>query len=161
EACVRAVDIAIRFRQEFGQDIVINMICYRRHGHNEGDEPAFTQPLMYQTIKAHPTLREIYGKKLMKENVVDQALVDRLLQERMDHLQELVDRTRKNPPTIKPLAFDGLWKGLRRGVRADFETTWPTGAKKEDVKAVGELLTSIPKTFNPLPKLRKIVDDRK
>ncbi|MCB1417356.1 MAG: 2-oxoglutarate dehydrogenase E1 component, partial [Nitratireductor sp.] len=67
EAVIHAMDLALRFRQEFGRDIVIDMLCYRKHGHNESDEPAFTQPLMYRKIKQHPTPRKGYAKKLMAE----------------------------------------------------------------------------------------------
>ena len=72
EACVKAMDMSLKYRQEWARDIVINMTCYRRFGHNEGDEPAYTQPLMYEIIKTHPTLREIYGKQLIREGIIDQ-----------------------------------------------------------------------------------------
>ncbi|MFM6930368.1 MAG: thiamine pyrophosphate-dependent enzyme, partial [Bdellovibrio sp.] len=94
EACVRAMDIAVRYRQEFGKDVVINFICYRKYGHNEGDEPAFTQPLMYDIIKAHATVRELYAKKLAAENSVDQKTTDDLYQQAMDRLQKIFEDTK-------------------------------------------------------------------
>lgn len=161
EACVKAMDIAIRFRQEFGQDIVINMLCYRRFGHNEGDEPAYTQPLMYENIKAHPTLRDIYGKKLMKEGSIDQAFYDGFYQEKMNNLQAILDKTKASPVKVKPLQFEGLWKGLRRGTKDDFEKPTDTRADMKNIFSVGELLTTVPQNINVHPKLKKIIEDRK
>ena len=94
------MDIALRYRQEWGRDIVINILCYRRFGHNEGDEPAYTQPLMYDIIKGHATPREIYGKQLMRENVIDQAWFDGLMNEKMENIQKVYEHTKTNPPKI-------------------------------------------------------------
>ncbi len=161
EACVKAMDIAIRFRQEFGQDVVINMICYRRFGHNEGDEPAYTQPLMYQTIKDHPTLREIYGKRLMKDGALTQDHYDGFYQEKMNNLQSILDKVKAQPVKVKPLAFEGLWKGLRRGTKDDFEKGTDTTANMKQLLEVSELLTTVPTAINVHPKLKKIIEDRK
>src|SRR5690606_28957310 len=79
EAVVHVARIATEFRQTFKKDVVIDMFCYRRFGHNEGDEPAFTQPLMYARIRQHPTTREIYGRKLAAEGVVSEAEVEKLV----------------------------------------------------------------------------------
>lgn len=161
EACVRAADIAIRFRQEFGHDIVINMICYRRYGHNEGDEPAFTQPLMYGIIKNHPTVSEVYGQKLIGEKILDQAALNNLFQEKMDSLQKILDEVRKNPTHLKFTEFKGLWKGLRRSKPEDFEKDPNTKADLKTLKKVGEILTTFPKGFTPHPKIEKLVEQRR
>ena len=161
EACVRAADIAIRFRQEFGHDVVINLVCYRRFGHNEGDEPAFTQPLMYAIIKNHPTLAEIYGAKLVSEKFIDEKGLNTLIQERMDSLQKTLDEVRKNPTKLKLMSFEGLWKGLRRGELKDFEIPTNTKADIKVLKKVGEVLTTFPKGFNPHPKIEKLVEQRR
>jgi 2-oxoglutarate dehydrogenase E1 component len=160
EACVRAMDMAIRFRQEFKRDIVINMICYRRYGHNEGDEPAYTQPQMYDKIKAHPTLFQIYGKKLMSEGLIDQAYMDNAFQTRIDQLQKILDDVRKNPPQMKPLVFDGFWKGFRRATHEDFQKPTKTATKLETLKEAAKILTTIPSGFNLHPKLNKLVENR-
>src|SRR5437899_8190790 len=78
EAAVFAAKIATEFRQKFQKPVVIDMFCYRRHGHNEGDEPAFTQPLMYKAINAHPTAVEIYGKKLASDGIVTEGEVEKM-----------------------------------------------------------------------------------
>ena len=120
EACVRAMDIAIHFRQKFKRDVLINMICYRRYGHNEGDEPAYTQPAMYKTIKSHPTGCELYGKRLVQEKTIPQSEYDSFYKEKMDNLQKILDKVREAPPKFKPQAFGGKWEGLRRPTDKDF-----------------------------------------
>lgn len=157
EACVRAMDMAIRFRQEFGSDVVVNMICYRRYGHNESDEPAFTQPLMYKIIKDHPTLSEIYGQKLISEKITDQKSIEKMFQDRMDYLQKILEENRKNPAKLKFPPFEGMWKGLRRGEKKDFEKTVNTKTDMKTLKKVGEALTTFPKGFTPHPKIAKLI----
>jgi len=161
ESCVRAMDIALRFRQESGRDIVVNMICYRRFGHNEGDEPAFTQPLMYDIIKKHPTLREIYGKQLIRESVIDQKYYDDSFQERLDALQKVYEETKKTPPKIQPFKFDGFWKGFRKGGGDDMLKPVNTKIDIKVLKDVGTKLGEYPATFTPHPKLIKLLESRK
>ncbi len=158
EACVRAMDIALRFRQKWGQDIVINMMCYRRFGHNEGDEPAYTQPLMYDTIRKHPTLREIYGKQLIRENVIDQKFYDDFFEEKMNNLQTIYEETKKNPPKIKTFKFEGNWKGLRKARKDDFEKPADTTFDLKKLREIGVKLGEYPAGFNPHPKLVKLLE---
>jgi 2-oxoglutarate dehydrogenase E1 component len=160
EACVRAVDIAIRFRQEFKRDVVINVICYRRFGHNEGDEPAFTSPLMYDKIKIHPTAFAIYSQKLIDEGLITKAEADELFKKRIDQLQELLDSARKAPPKMTPMALDGNWKGLRRSAPEDFQKETNTKTKLSTLKKVGQLLTTFPPDFHPHAKIVKLVESR-
>ena len=90
EACVRAAELAYKFRQHFHQDAVVDLVCYRRFGHNEGDEPAFTQPTMYSHIKAHPTLREIYSKKLVAQGLVQETEVNAAMEGELNRIQEVL-----------------------------------------------------------------------
>ncbi len=161
EACVRAADIATRYRQEFGQDVVINVICYRRYGHNEGDEPMFTQPSMYKIIKDHPTLAEIYGAKLVGEKHLEEKTLNLLIQEKMSNLQKILDEIRKKPTRIKLMSFEGLWKGLRRGTLEDFDVPTDTTTDMKALKKVGEIITSVPKGFTPHPKIARLIDQRR
>ncbi|WP_415062938.1 2-oxoglutarate dehydrogenase E1 component [Bdellovibrio sp.] len=161
ESGVRAMDIALRYRQEFGKDVVINMICYRKFGHNEGDEPAFTQPQMYEIIKTHPTVREIYAKKLTAEGSLDQKTIDDLYNQAMDRLQTIFEDTKKNPPKLKNFKFDGEWKGLRKGTDADFEKSADTTFDIATLKKIGEKIGSYPESFTPHPKLLKLLEGRK
>ncbi|HVK60453.1 MAG TPA: 2-oxoglutarate dehydrogenase E1 component [Bdellovibrionales bacterium] len=161
ENCVRAVDIAIRFRQEFKRDIVINMIGYRRFGHNEGDEPAFTSPLMYDKIKKHPTLYDIYAQKLVRDGLISDDDPERIFKEKIESLQNILDTVKKTPPKMKPLVFDGFWKGMRRSTPDDFKIDANTKTKKDFIEKSANLLTNLPSSFTPHPKLVKLLDSRK
>jgi 2-oxoglutarate dehydrogenase E1 component len=161
EACVRAMDMAVRFRQEFGEDVVIDQICYRRYGHNEGDEPAFTQPVMYDAIKAHPTLMNIYSDKLDASGVFNKASSQAFYQEKIDNLQKVLDETRKTRPQLKPMAFAGHWKNLRRGTLADFDQPSDTKATQSVLDQVSKVLTEEPKNFHVHPKIAKLIEARR
>lgn len=161
EACVRAADLALRYRQEFGADVLINLICYRRYGHNEGDEPAFTQPLMYEKLRKHPTTRDIYRSQLEEGKILSSDEATQMQKSEMDRLQVILDEVRKKRPQIKPLAFEGLWKGFRRATKEDFEKVVATGVSKTVLKQVGEIINSYPKDFTPHPKLEKLLEARR
>ncbi|MBX3032309.1 MAG: 2-oxoglutarate dehydrogenase E1 component [Bdellovibrionaceae bacterium] len=161
DACVRATRIAVKFRQEWKRDIVVNMICYRRFGHNEGDEPAFTQPLMYDIIRKHPTLREIYGKQLIREGVIDSKFYDDFYNEKIDNLQKVYDETKKAPPKVKPFKFEGFWKGLRKGNSADLEKPVDTRVPAKVLAELGDIIGSVPAGFTPHPKLVGLLEARK
>jgi 2-oxoglutarate dehydrogenase E1 component len=161
EACVRAMDLAIRYRQEWGRDIVITIVCYRRFGHNEGDEPAFTQPLMYDIIKKHPTLREIYSKQILRDGTFDQAFVDGFYQEKMDNLQKIYEDTKKAAPKIKPFNFEGFWQGLKKGTAADMDKPVNTKFDLKKLKEICFKMGEVPSSFTPHPKLLKLLETRK
>ncbi len=162
ESCVRAMKMALRFRQEWGRDMVINIVCYRRFGHNEGDEPAYTQPLMYEIIKTHPTLREIYGKQLIRENVIDQKYFDDFYQKKIDDIQLVYENTKKTPPKNKPYKFDGFWKGFRKGSKSDLEKEVNTQFDIKKLKELCKIISEVPSSFTPHPKLVKgLLETRK
>ncbi|MEY4616258.1 MAG: 2-oxoglutarate dehydrogenase component [Pseudomonadota bacterium] len=161
ESCIRAIDIALRYRQQFGQDMVINMTCYRRFGHNEGDEPAYTQPQMYEIIKKHPTLREIYSKQLQRDNVINAQQAEQGLNDEINRLQGIFDEIKAKPPKIPAKKFEGPWAGLRRATTEDFEKTTDTKVDAKVLQSIGETLASYPKNFNPHPKLLKLLESRR
>src|SRR3954468_21914492 len=144
EAVTFCCKLAIEFRQTFNRDIVIDMWCYRRFGHNEGDEPSFTQPLMYAAIKKHPPISEIYGKRLVEQGVVDQAWIDRTTKEYLAHLEEEFASAVSYMPD-KADWFEGRGAGLGRpdepvlGGRDN-----PTGLDEGELKRLGEVLTTVP-----------------
>ena len=113
EAVTFCCKLATEFRQTFGRDIVIDMWCYRRFGHNEGDEPSFTQPLMYAAIKKHPPISQIYGQRLIAEKVVDQAWIDQQTKDYVAHLEEEFSAAAAYAPN-KADWFEGRWAGLGR-----------------------------------------------
>lgn len=161
EACVRAMDIAYRFRQTFRTDIVIDLVCYRRYGHNEGDEPAYTQPVMYNLIKAHPTLRDLYSKKLAAEGLVSEEQAKADFEFEMNRMQEMLEKARKDGVTPRFFTLEGIWKGLRRPSAPDFWVKVETGADAKVLQNVARVLTTWPQGFNPHPKLQKLLESRR
>ncbi|MEK6628475.1 MAG: 2-oxoglutarate dehydrogenase E1 component, partial [Bdellovibrionota bacterium] len=161
ESCVRAVDIAVRYRQEWKRDIVVNMTCYRRFGHNEGDEPAYTQPLMYDIIRKHPTLRELYAKQLVQSGACDQSYADSLMTNRMNDLQKIYEEAKASPPKIKTFKFDGAWEGLKKATQTDIESSAKTSVDVGALKKIGAQAAEVPAGFNIHPKLVKLVETRK
>ena len=161
ESCIRAMDIAVRYRQEWGRDIVINVLCYRRYGHNEGDEPAYTQPLMYDIIRNHPTPREIYCKQVVAAGAMKQTEADSMVTDRMNELQKLYDLAKADPPKTKIFKFDGVWSGLKKGLTADMKAEVKTSIELEKLKSVGLMAAEVPAGFNLHPKLAKLVESRK
>lgn len=161
EACVKAMEIAYKYRQEFHRDVIVSLCCYRRFGHNEGDEPAYTQPLMYELIKKHPTPREIYAKQISREGSVDATWPEQVYNEQMDHLQKIYDETKKQSPKLPVFKFDGFWKGLRRATPEDFEKVTPTKTSLANLQKAGECIASYPSHFSPHPKLLKLLESRR
>jgi len=161
EAVTFCCKLATEFRQTFGRDIVIDMWCYRRFGHNEGDEPSFTQPLMYAAIKKHPFVSEIYGRKLIGERVVDQAWIDNTTKEYIAHLEDQFQGAVSYLPN-KADWFEGRWAGLGRPDepvlgRRNIETAIP----EDEVRRLGEVLTTVPGDFNIHKTLQRILDAKK
>jgi 2-oxoglutarate dehydrogenase E1 component len=116
---------------------------------------------MYELIKKHPTPREIYGKQLIREGVIDQAGYDALYNEKMENLQKIFEETKVKPPKIQPVKFDGFWTGLRKGKPEDFEKPTDTKCDLKTLTKIGQLLGEVPKGFTPHPKLVKLLETRK
>ncbi len=158
EAVTFCCKLAIEFRQKFGRDIVIDMWCYRRFGHNEGDEPSFTQPLMYAAIKTHPPISQIYGQRLIFEGVVDQAWIDATTKEYTDHLEQQFEAAPGYEPD-KADWFEGRWAGLGRPDEPVLgRRNIPTAIAEDEVKRIGETLTRVPPDFKIHKTLQRIVD---
>jgi len=161
EAVVKAVEIATRYRQEFNCDIFIDMVCYRKHGHNEGDEPKFTQPQLYSLIEKHPNPREVYTQYLMDNGEPDaKALAKEMEQKFLADLQERLDGVKQNPlPYIlqKPELW---WNSLKRAVPADFESSPVTAISKKDFSLLFDQLMKWPVDFKPLKKIEKLLQDK-
>ena len=159
EAVVHVARIATEFRQEFRKDVVIDMWCYRRFGHNEGDEPAFTQPLMYKAIAKQPSTRTIYAQKLVAEGVVTE-----------DHAKAMADAIRhqlnkdfESAETYKPNKadwLDGKWSHINVAPTLE-ERRGKTDLPVKTLKQIGQALVSIPESFNLHPKLGRILEARK
>ncbi len=161
EAVVKCVEIATLYRQEFNADVFIDMVCYRRHGHNEGDDPKFTQPHLYALIDKHPNPREVYIKYLLENGEPDaQELAKDMEKKFWADLQERLDEVKQNPLPYRYQPPEIEWKKLRRATAEDFDISPITAIKETDFKTVFDSLMKWPDDFKPLRKVEKIIQDK-
>ena len=160
EAVVYAAKIATEFRQLFGKPVVIDMICYRRFGHNESDEPAFTQPIMYRKIRSHPTTLQIYSERLVKDGVLTAEEIDAMRAEVRARLDEEFEAGQAYKPN-KADWLDGKWSGLKQAQDLDDPRRGQTGLPIEEVREIGAALTRVPEGFNVHRTIRRFLDNRK
>ncbi len=161
EAVVKCVEIATRYRQEFNCDVFIDMVCYRRHGHNEGDDPKFTQPHLYALIEKHPNPREVYVKYLLENGESDaQELAKEMEKKFWGDLQERLDGVKQNPLPYNYQQPELWWKSLRRANAEDFEHSPITAISEGDFRKIFESLMKWPDDFKPLKKIEKIIQDK-
>ncbi|MBK8210762.1 MAG: 2-oxoglutarate dehydrogenase E1 component [Rhodospirillales bacterium] len=160
EAVVHVSRIATEFRQEFKRDVVVDMFCYRRFGHNEADEPSFTQPIMYKAIAKQPTTRQIYAEKLIADGVVDSSDVNKMSADVRRRLQEAFDAA----PQYKPNKVDwlqGRWAGLRTLIGEEELRDDETWVSEELLRDIGSALTRYPANFHVHRKLTRLLDARR
>jgi 2-oxoglutarate dehydrogenase E1 component len=161
EAVVFCVKLAVEFRQKFQSDIFIDMVCYRRHGHNESDEPKFTQPSLYNIISRHANPREVYNKKLIDRGDVDAALAQNMDKEFRDLLQDRLNQVKQKPLPYTFQKMDKEWQELKRSTPEDFDKSPETGIKQETIEKVANALITIPEGFKPLKQIEKLLKERK
>src|SRR5438552_6782036 len=147
EAVVFAAKVATEFRQKFQHPVVIDMFCYRRYGHNEGDEPSFTQPLMYKAIRSHPTTSEIYTKKLIGENVIDGAEVEKMRADWRGKLDLELEASQSYKPNSADW-LDGRWSEIEAARDLDDPRRGRSGVPFEELKTIGEKITDVPAGFH-------------
>ncbi|MGI9015975.1 MAG: multifunctional oxoglutarate decarboxylase/oxoglutarate dehydrogenase thiamine pyrophosphate-binding subunit/dihydrolipoyllysine-residue succinyltransferase subunit [Euzebya sp.] len=152
ESCVRVVKLALAYRQQFARDVVVDMICYRKHGHNEGDEPAFTQPIMYQAIAKHRSVRKIYTEELVNRGDLTVAQAEEALKDFKSKLEEALTQTRSSKPSTNELPPEPQVEGVLEHV--------DTGVSLDRLQHVTKALTSWPEDFEPHPKLAKLLNKR-
>ena len=161
EAVIFCARLAVEFREKFNRDVFIDMVCYRRYGHNEADEPKFTQPTMYNIIDKHQNPREIYKNLLIRRGEVDAELAQRMDTEFKKQLQDRLDRVKqKEEIPYKLLRLDLDWAELRFAEPADFEQSPETGVSADVLETVGKALVKLPDGFNPLKQIDKLLKDR-
>ncbi|MEM9839161.1 MAG: 2-oxoglutarate dehydrogenase E1 component [Pseudomonadota bacterium] len=154
EAVVFAAKVATEFRQEFGHDVVIDMWCYRRYGHNEGDEPSFTQPLMYEKIRGRRTTRELYADRLVQEGLLTEADVDKEMTDFRNFLEAEFERGKAYEPT-KADWLDARWKGFRPP--QDDDRKGDTAVDIDKLNEIGKRLTHVPQDFTIHKTLKRIL----
>ncbi len=158
-AVVHVSKLAAKFRQEFGRDVVIDIFCYRRHGHNEGDEPSFTQPLMYRTIAGHPTARQLYTERLVSEGVIAPGEGDGMVRDFNAQLEKALEASQGYKPN-KVDWLEGVWSGLEVAER-DGARRGKTAVSMAELKEVGTAIATCPETLDIHRKLRRILDQRR
>jgi 2-oxoglutarate dehydrogenase E1 component len=160
EAVVQTIEIAIAYRQQFHRDIFIDLLCYRKYGHNEGDEPKFTQPKLYNIIAKHPNPKDIYLEQLEREAILSKEEAKTLEDEYQQFLEDEFTASRKNE---KALVYDFLsltWEKFRHGTQKDFDASPNTGLDKKKLLELGVKLSTLPEGKKYFRKIAKIFEDR-
>ncbi len=161
EALVHAIEMAVEYRQKYHTDVFIDILCYRRYGHNESDEPRFTQPLLYKAIEKHPNPREIYQKKLAEQGSIDAELAKEMDREFRQHLQERLNEAKQESTTMVEPLFQGSWKNFRFSTPEDFKTTFETKVSEKKFVSIADKITSLPKDKKFLTKIERLFSERK
>ncbi|QBK29167.1 2-oxoglutarate dehydrogenase E1 component [Roseitalea porphyridii] len=159
EAVVYAAKVATEFRMKFHKPVVIDMFCYRRFGHNEGDEPAFTQPIMYRTIRKHKTSVQLYSDKLIAEGHVTVDDVEKMKTDWREHL-EIEFQAGEDYKPNKADWLDGKWSGLQRADNQDERRRGKTNVPLKTLKEIGKRLTTVPEDFNIHRTVKRFLDNR-
>jgi len=156
------MEFALEYRQKFNNDVFIDMVCYRRHGHNEGDDPKFTQPEMYDIINKHPNPREIYSKQLIDKGEVEKQLAEGFEKTFWSDLQDRLDLVREEPLPYTYQEPEQAWRQLRKTKEPkDFITSPKTGIDKKIADKVTKHLMTLPKDFTPLSKVNRLLKGKK
>jgi 2-oxoglutarate dehydrogenase E1 component len=157
EAAVQAARLAVDFRQRFGGDVFIDFIGYRRHGHNELDDPTFTQPTLYAKIHSHPSVAELYRRRLVEEEVIDDARAQEMRESVRASLDAALASARERMPRQKVFALGGVWEGLSW---AGDDWRAKTAVDAERLRGIADALRRLPSGFTPHKRARKLLDDR-
>ena len=156
EAVVHCAKIATEYRQKFNRDAVIDMVCYRRFGHNEGDEPSFTQPLMYKKIKSHPTTLSLYGKKISSTGIFSEKEIDDKKNNFKRYLEKEFESSKNYKSELK--WFDGVWSRFKPGLGKDKKGV--SGVDRNKLIEIGKKISTIPDNFHAHKTIKKIFDQR-
>jgi 2-oxoglutarate dehydrogenase E1 component len=160
EAVVYAAKVATEFRQKFQKPVVIDMFCYRRYGHNEGDEPSFTQPLMYKAIRSHPSTLEIYGKKLVGEGVLGEGELEKMRADWRAKLDVELEASQSYKANSADW-LDGRWADIKFSSDAEDPRRGNTGVAIATLKDIGLKITAVPKGFNVHRTIQRFLDNRR
>jgi 2-oxoglutarate dehydrogenase E1 component len=160
EALVYAINLAMEYRQKYRNDVFIDILCYRRFGHNEADEPKFTQPLLYKAIEKHPNPLKIYVEQLIKEGKLDEATAKDMEKEFKAHLQDSLNEAKEFTASSTEIKFGGAWADMRLATAKDFEKSPETAVKKTTLLEVAKRISTLPKHKKFFKKIEKLFDER-
>lgn len=161
EAVVHAVEIAIEYRQKYNKDVFIDLLCYRKYGHNEGDEPRFTQPMLYKAISKHPNPREIYNQKLISEGVVGTNIAKEMAEEFKQLLQDRFDESKEIEKAHITPFMQSEWEGLRKSKDQDFIKSPDTSVAKKLLKEIAYKLYNVSEKEALFKKTKRLLSDQK
>jgi 2-oxoglutarate dehydrogenase E1 component len=161
EALIHTLRLAIEYRQEFQSDVFIDILGYRKYGHNEGDEPRFTQPLLYKAIEKHPNTRDIYSKYLIDEGICTEKDIRQSEQDFDLILEDKFSASKKIPKVSIQRFLKDEWKRYRYAQPSDFEKKWDTGVNKERLLEVANQINNLPEDRKFFSKIHRIVDERR
>lgn len=162
EAVVFVSELATEFRQRFNCDVFIDMVCFRKHGHNEGDDPQFTQPNLYKSIAEHPNAREMYMQQLIEADDFDTAIAKKMEDSFWSDLQNRFDLIKEKPLPYTYQEPEKAWQTLKKSIIAkDFDISPITGVKEEVVRKIDQHLMTIPEGLNPIPKVHRLLKSKK
>ncbi len=161
EAVVFCMKVAAEYRQKFQRDVFVDMVCYRRHGHNESDEPKFTQPSLYNIISKHANPREVYNKKLIERGDVDANLASSMDKQFKDLLQDRLNMVKQEKLPYTLQQSEKEFSQMRISKPTDFDQSPDTSIPSEMIDQVGEALTKLPKGFKPIKQIEKVIKQRK
>jgi 2-oxoglutarate dehydrogenase E1 component len=161
EAVIYTIKLALEYRQEFETDVFVDILGYRKYGHNEGDEPKFTQPVLYKAIAKHPNPREIYAQKLSEQGSIEANLAKTMEKEFKAMLQQDLEDVRADKKPKNNNLPKNTWSGLKSGTKADFEKTTKTAVTEKTFDKVAKAITELPEDHTPIRKVTKLYNDRK
>ncbi|HEV8132478.1 MAG TPA: 2-oxoglutarate dehydrogenase E1 component [Acidobacteriota bacterium] len=159
EAVVHCIRLAAEFRQTFHRDVVIDMVCYRRHGHNEGDEPSFTQPTMYRKIRNHPTVRALYTEELVRRGDVEAELAREMERNFKEQLQQSLETTREMTPAEQAETLRKTWSGYHKASQEEIAAPVDTKVSATTLEHIARKITTIPESFQIHPKLKPLLEE--
>ncbi len=161
EALNFCAELAVAYRQKFGKDIYIDLLCYRRHGHNEGDEPKFTQPKLYNVIAKHPNPREVYSKRLVERGDTDAEMAKNMDKEFRALLQDRLNQVKQKPLPYQSQKMEEEWRMLTQSVPSDFDKSPDTSIPVINLETIGRALTTLPEGFKAIKQIEKLLKERK
>ncbi|MDB5228091.1 MAG: 2-oxoglutarate dehydrogenase component [Bacteroidota bacterium] len=160
--CVTYVaELAAEYRQQFNKDVFVDMVCYRKWGHNEGDDPQYTQPQMYNLIKNHTGVRDLYQKKLYDWGMAEGEFAKKMEEEFWQELQARLNDYKQLPKKYKPQITELAWQALETATQEDFESSPETKISKEDLVKIIKAMVKIPEGFQPLKKIQQYLEQRR
>ncbi len=160
EAAVRALLFALEYRMEFGSDVFVDLVGYRKYGHNEGDEPKFTQPILYKLISKHQNSRNIYSARLLEDKIVDESYVGNLEKQYKDALEVCLEESRKNEFAKIRTFMQEEWEDYRIVAEDEMLKTYDTKVSKEELTAIAEVITKVPEGKKFISKVKRLIGDR-